>query len=125
MPGGIVEAGESPLQACIREVAEEVGITLHIEQLLCVDYSHQSRGKPESLQFVFYGGVFPDQTRINLPNGELIAYYFVPFEQARTMLTARSARRIARCIDALNDGTTLYLENGEDAFPGSPKTNSV
>jgi ADP-ribose pyrophosphatase YjhB (NUDIX family) len=39
IPGGYVEAGESPLQACIREVAEELGLQVKITRLLTVDWA--------------------------------------------------------------------------------------
>ena len=38
LPGGVIEANESPRQACIREVKEETGIDCQPTRLLCVDY---------------------------------------------------------------------------------------
>ena len=38
IPGGYVEEGESPLQACIREVDEELGVRVEITRLLTVDW---------------------------------------------------------------------------------------
>ena len=57
IPGGTIEEDESPRQACIREVKEELGLDTSIGQLLCVDYTTRTDRKSESLQFVFYGGV--------------------------------------------------------------------
>jgi 8-oxo-dGTP diphosphatase len=37
LPGGVVEERESPRQACIREVKEELGLDVAESQLLCVD----------------------------------------------------------------------------------------
>jgi 8-oxo-dGTP diphosphatase len=42
VPGGRVEAGETPWQAVVREVEEEVGLRVDVEQLLGV-YSVPSR----------------------------------------------------------------------------------
>ena len=39
IPGGYVEKGESPRQACIREVREELGISPPIGRLLAVDWA--------------------------------------------------------------------------------------
>ena len=38
IPGGTVESNESPKQACIREVREELGIEIPIGQLLRLNY---------------------------------------------------------------------------------------
>jgi len=38
LPGGCVEEGESPLQACFREVEEETGLIRTTGTLRCVDH---------------------------------------------------------------------------------------
>ena len=38
IPGGMVEANESPVQACLREAREELGLEVRLGRLLCVDY---------------------------------------------------------------------------------------
>ncbi len=56
IPGGYVEPGESPKQACVREVNEELGITPPIGRLLVVDWApHPDEG--DKMLFVFDGGV--------------------------------------------------------------------
>lgn len=42
IPGGTVEANESPQQACKREVREELGIDIPIGQLLCLNYREET-----------------------------------------------------------------------------------
>ncbi|NUP35798.1 MAG: NUDIX hydrolase, partial [Streptomyces sp.] len=39
LPGGMVEADESPAQAAARELAEELGLTVPVGRLLAVDTS--------------------------------------------------------------------------------------
>ena len=39
LPGGAVEDDESPRAACVRELREELGITVAVGDLLCVDYN--------------------------------------------------------------------------------------
>jgi len=56
IPGGVVEENESPRNACIREVMEEVSIELKHVRFLCIDYTRANSDKDESLQFIFYGG---------------------------------------------------------------------
>ena len=38
LPGGSVEADESPRDACAREVEEELGLVLHPGRLLCFEW---------------------------------------------------------------------------------------
>jgi 8-oxo-dGTP diphosphatase len=42
IPGGMVEASESPHEAPAREVAEELGIDRPVGRLLCVDWGAAS-----------------------------------------------------------------------------------
>jgi 8-oxo-dGTP diphosphatase len=44
LPGGGLEAGESPWQGCIREVREEVGLEVEVERLAGV-YSKPDKGE--------------------------------------------------------------------------------
>src|SRR5215216_6397991 len=57
IPGGVVERDESPLQGCLREIREEIGLQVTLGQLLTVDYKTRRADLPDSLQFVFLGGV--------------------------------------------------------------------
>src|SRR3954452_22659213 len=59
LPGGYVEPGESPLAACRREVAEELGIFPTIGALLIVDWAPNER-EGDKLLFVFDGGTLND-----------------------------------------------------------------
>ena len=59
IPGGVLERGESPRAACIREVREELGITPPIGRLLGVDWVPPQGVWDAGLMFVFDGGVLP------------------------------------------------------------------
>ena len=54
LPGGIVEANESPRDGCARELREEIGLDVSVGPMLVVDYS--DRARMEGLHFVFNGG---------------------------------------------------------------------
>jgi len=112
IPGGAVNANESPLSACIREVGEELGLERRPLRLLCVDFAGETKQRTESLSFIFDGGVLPDEeiAAIRLPEKELSEYRFLPTTDALTLLNRRLRRRVRRCLAARVAGTTLYLE---------------
>src|SRR5215475_10829388 len=56
IPGGIVEADESPMQAFVREIHEELGLAVTVGPLLVMDYKSRGEGLTDSLQLVFLGG---------------------------------------------------------------------
>ena len=53
LPGGLVEAGESPAVAGQREVREEVGLNVSVGRLLAVQHLEAEGEKPSSVHFVF------------------------------------------------------------------------
>ena len=121
LPGGVIEANESPLQACIREVKEEIGIDYQPTRLLCVDYVSVREAylegnrlhKIESIQFVFLGETICDRTKIVLPQREISTYQFLKPEVAVSLLGVPSQRRLKSCLPYLDSQTTVYLENGQ------------
>ncbi|NCF65497.1 MAG: NUDIX domain-containing protein [Chloroflexi bacterium] len=118
IPGGVVEENESPREAVIREVVEELGLVCRPERLLCVDYSSETGTRTESLQFIFLAPVLSDQTigMIKLPREELSEYRFLVAEKAVKLLNKKLRRRIRHCLSALEDQETLYLEEQQLTF---------
>ena len=112
IPGGIVEAAESPLAACRRELCEELGIDVSVGRPLCVEY--RSAGAIDSLQWVFDGGMLsPDQiAQVALPPHELSAYEFVPIGDLAGLLPEVLVVRLQVAHKARERGTTAYIENG-------------
>ena len=123
IPGGVVDADESPRTACIREVKEEVSLDITDPTLLCVDYvtagSYEYLGenlrKPEVFQFVFDGGILSDGqiSDIRIQEEELSEYRFVTIDEALKLLRANLTLRIPKCLEAIESGRVCYLENGE------------
>jgi len=122
LPGGVIEAYESPRQACIREVKEETGVDCQPTKLLCIDYisnNHDSIAlqqhtyKMESVQFIFLGGVINRKTVITVPKQEVSTYQFLELEQAIPILGINSQRRLQSCLPYLESEITVYLENGQ------------
>jgi len=117
IPGGMVEAGESPFQACVREVKEELGLKLKIGRLLCVDYQ-PVRAKDfidDSMQFIFDGGVLTDKQieKIVIDPEEHLEYRFVTQAEALRLLNPELSRRTKICLALRKRGSAVYLENDE------------
>lgn len=46
LPGGVVEKNESPQWGAVREVSEEIGLSIDDPTLLCVTYKKNSGDRP-------------------------------------------------------------------------------
>jgi 8-oxo-dGTP diphosphatase len=114
IPGGAVEADESPRAACRREVSEELGLDLPVGDLLCLEYCSALPDRTESLQFVFAGGTLREDQirRIRLPAAELSAYAFCPPEEALALLNGRLSRRVRAALAGTTRRRLVYLEDG-------------
>ncbi|MEU6927660.1 NUDIX hydrolase [Streptomyces sp. NPDC046374] len=118
IPGGYVEKGESPRQACVREVQEELGIAPHIGRLLAVDWA-PNQGEGDKVLYLFDGGRLSVEHReqIALQGDELRGYDFHNPDQVSGLTIPRLARRIAAAIQARTNGLTAYLEHGQSPEP--------
>lgn len=117
IPGGVVDKDESPREAAIREVKEEVNLDTPDLRLLCIDYYRNPLSpKGESLQFLFYGGILKEKQikAIKLQDGEVEKYKFASLEEAWPILGLKLRKRIKSTLKAIDDKSVLYLENGEE-----------
>lgn len=114
IPGGSVEADESPYAAVVREIEEELGLPVRPGRLLVTDWVPPRPDRTEGLMMVFDGGLLtPEQSaRIRLPADELRSWAWCTEQEAATRLSEVLARRIAAAVRARAEGTAVYLENG-------------
>lgn len=112
IPGGVVEANESPRQTAIREVAEELGLYCEPLRLLGVDYSSESSSRTESMNFIFLGPLLTakDIASIRLRKDELLSYELLPPKEAAKRLNKKLRRRVRRCLKVAGKKRTLYME---------------
>ena len=113
VPGGIVEEGESPRAAAVREVREELGADLPVGRLLAVDWVCAAPPRTDGLFFLFDGGVLDDRTAasITLPAAELRSWRWCSPADVVDVAAQRLARRIQTVL-AIESPAAAYLEDG-------------
>ncbi|MFD0313351.1 NUDIX hydrolase [Streptomyces flavalbus] len=114
-PGGVVEPGEAPARAGIREVAEETGIRLdEVPRLLLVDWEPPAPPRYGGLRLLFDGGrLAPAETAgLLLPGPELRDWRFVTEEEAAALLPPVRYERLRWALRARERGAAVYLEAG-------------
>ncbi|AVT39318.1 NUDIX hydrolase [Plantactinospora sp. BB1] len=116
LPGGMLEENESPRNAVRREVLEEIGIEIPVGRIVCIDYKSALPGRPACLQFIFDGGMLSEEQMraISIDSSELEDWRLFPENEALGLVAPGGpAARIANSLDALKQGTTVYLEDGQ------------
>ncbi|GAA2626836.1 NUDIX hydrolase [Streptomyces vastus] len=114
-PGGVVERGEAPARAGMREVAEETGIQLDdVPSLLVVDWEPPAPPGYGGLRLLFDGGRLDgaEARRMLLPGPELRDWRFASEEEAATLLPPVRFERLRWALRARERGAALYLEAG-------------
>ncbi|BCL32634.1 NUDIX domain-containing protein [Streptomyces aurantiacus] len=114
-PGGVVESGEAPARAGIREVAEETGIRLaDVPHLLVVDWEPPAPPGYGGLRLLYDGGRLDggEARRMLLPGPELRDWRFVTEEEAAALLPPIRYERLRWALRARARGAALYLEAG-------------
>lgn len=115
IPGGAVEADESPWATATRELAEELGWDHPLGRLLVVDYVRPQDSRPEGVVFVFDGGVLEetDLVGIAFPDAEILSASFHTLEEARGRGKPLLADRLAAALQAVEQGVTALCEQGQ------------
>jgi 8-oxo-dGTP diphosphatase len=113
IPGGYLEVGESPLQACMREIREELGLQTEVKGLLAVDWA-PNPDEGDKMLFLFDGGSLDaDQlAAITFVDGEIDKWAFVEERQLDELTIPKLARRIRAALFARQGARTVYLQNG-------------
>ncbi|MGW7236578.1 NUDIX hydrolase [Streptomyces sp. NPDC054804] len=114
-PGGVVEPGEAPARAGVREVEEETGLRLEkVLRLLVVDWEQPVPPRYGGLRLLFDGGRLDsaEAGRLVLPGPELRGWRFVTEQEAAEMLPPVRYERLRWALRARERGAALYLEAG-------------
>ncbi|MEU8083870.1 NUDIX hydrolase [Micromonospora sp. NPDC049101] len=112
-PGGYVDEGEYPHEACAREIHEELGTSLGVGDLLVVDWAPPVAQRPRALiSFTFDCGLIASLDGFNLADQELEDIAFFERQEAARLLPGSVATRVQAAIDARNRHAPVYLANG-------------
>jgi 8-oxo-dGTP diphosphatase len=112
IPGGVMEAdGESPWEACRREVREETGIEVARGRLAAVDFRRQRPDRPGGVRFLFDCGKVSDQalSGLVLQPEEISESRLAPLADALVLLRGPIRRRVRA---ATRGRRLVYLEDG-------------
>jgi 8-oxo-dGTP diphosphatase len=113
IPGGVMEAdGETPWQACQREVLEETGLAVTVARLACVDFRSPRDGNQGGVRFLFDCGALDDAVlgEVTLQAEEVSEHRLASVPEALKLLRAPIRRRVSAALG--KDRGTVYLEDG-------------
>jgi 8-oxo-dGTP diphosphatase len=112
IPGGVMEAdGESPWEACQREVREETGLEVSRGRLAAMDFRRPREGRPGGIRFLFDCGSLSDKALacLKLQPEEISESRLVGLPDALALLRGPIRRRVRA---ATKGRGLVYLEDG-------------
>ncbi|MCG5469492.1 NUDIX hydrolase [Micromonospora sp. LAH09] len=112
-PGGYVDAGEHPHEACAREIREELGQTVVVGDLLVVDWAPPAGQRPRAIiNFIFDCGTLASLDGIGFRKEEIEAGGFFSAEEAARRLPSKVTPRVYWATYAQRRQTTAFLIDG-------------
>jgi 8-oxo-dGTP pyrophosphatase MutT (NUDIX family) len=119
IPGGVMEAdGETPWEACRREVREECGIEMTGGRLACMDFRRPKPGRAGGIRFLFDCGPVGEANLagIVVQPEEISEYRLAALPDALSLLRGPIRRRVRAAVGRTG---LVYLEDGRPV-PGVP-----
>jgi 8-oxo-dGTP pyrophosphatase MutT (NUDIX family) len=119
LPGGVVEVGESPMNAVSREVKEELGLDITAGRLVLTDWLPPWGGWDDAVCLVFDGGTHDPSVleRTVLEAREIRSARFCTIDEVYVHAADFTARRIASALANLGAGAPSYTESGRPLRP--------
>jgi 8-oxo-dGTP diphosphatase len=113
IPGTGIEPGQTPVQACSKAVARQLGLQFRPWRLLVADWV-PNRETGNKVHFVFDGGWLrpPDIAEIRLDMRELQNYEFADLTAAADRLPPQLAQRLSVAAECHRYCRTVFLQDG-------------
>lgn len=110
--GGVVDENESPKEALIREIKEEIGLKITRLDFVMVAYYHESEEKTENLQFKFNAGKlsFKQIKNIKIDHKEIGEFKFFKIKDAFPLMSTKGAIRLQESMKAIKNNKAVYEE---------------
>jgi 8-oxo-dGTP pyrophosphatase MutT (NUDIX family) len=115
LPGGLVEAEESPAVAGRREVLEEVGLDVSVGRLLAVQHLDAEGEKPSSVQFVFDSEPVIGALALTLQVDEIASAHWLDPAEAVALHGSRGRSRLVAALAARSGGPVAFLDSTRTA----------
>ncbi|WP_413560475.1 NUDIX domain-containing protein [Bdellovibrio sp. HCB209] len=115
LPGGTVEAEESPMEGLIRDVKENLGISITPTHVLAIDYTPNKDVKGEYLSFLFGAIDLSEHQAQSIQSSlkNVRDFKFVDMDIAYSMLVPAISRRVKSALKAVTENYVMvYLEDG-------------
>lgn len=112
LPGGMVEANESPQAGALRELGEELGLTRTIGPPLVVEWVGAHGPWDDQIVFVFDGGIMSatEIEAIQVSDTEIAGWAFRHVDDVHGEMRGHIWQRLRTALDAVTDGPVRYSE---------------
>lgn len=98
LPGGRLNVDESPIDGLVREVQEEVGLTIAIVQPICVGQFVQHNEGKKVLVISYLAKLTDLEQLMKLKSDEVSEARYVPLAEAMTMNVFPEYKRALKCL---------------------------
>lgn len=115
LPGGVVDPSESPAACLVREISEELGVSVGVRGLSVVNWLPPWRGWDDAVLFLYDLGAvdrsFADG--LTLSRRELKGVHWVALDDIGEHVAPYTARMLERVLTGDRPAYALYLENSD------------